>query len=111
MRAVMQAEMRVQRWPPQCVRESVLPSCLLVVRTARGDRGSVRQCIKRVCGQGYCGIAPVEERTGDGAAVEAPVALDRVGHAVSWGIVGQKSPEYPLTFFGHSCVSALSTHA
>ena len=60
MRAVMQAEMRVRRWPPQCVRESVLPSCLLVVRTARGDRGSVRQCIKRVCGRGYCSIPPME---------------------------------------------------
>jgi class 3 adenylate cyclase/DNA-binding winged helix-turn-helix (wHTH) protein/predicted ATPase len=80
-RAVTKVEILERLWPNQFVSESVLTSCILVVRKAIGDRGSVQQCIKTVRGRGYRFIAPVQEWRGEGSEVEAQAAQDRLGHA------------------------------
>jgi predicted ATPase/class 3 adenylate cyclase/DNA-binding winged helix-turn-helix (wHTH) protein len=80
-RAVTKEELLERLWPKQFVSASVLTSCILVVRKAIGDRGSVQQCIETVRGRGYRFIAPVAEALGEGSAVEPPAALDTLGPA------------------------------
>jgi class 3 adenylate cyclase len=80
-RAVTKEELRERLWPQQFVSESVLTSCILVVRKAIGDRGSMQQYIKTVRGRGYRFIAPVEEQPGNGSEVAAPVAPGTLVHA------------------------------
>jgi DNA-binding winged helix-turn-helix (wHTH) protein len=80
-RAVTKEELLERLWPNQFVSESVLTSCILLVRKAIGDRGSVQQCIKTVRGRGYRFIARVEERLADASEGEAPTAPDTLGHA------------------------------
>ena len=49
-RAVTKEELLERLWPKQFVSESVLTSCILLVRKAIGDSGSVQQCIETVQG-------------------------------------------------------------
>ena len=48
---------------PTVVSESVLTSCMLVVRQALGDSGQAQQLIKTVRGHGLSLYLPVEEQT------------------------------------------------
>jgi DNA-binding winged helix-turn-helix (wHTH) protein len=72
-RAVAKEELLVQLWPQQFVSESVLTSCMLVVRQALGDSGQAQQLIKTVRGRGYRFMLPVEEQTEPEGAL-APVS-------------------------------------
>jgi DNA-binding winged helix-turn-helix (wHTH) protein len=62
-RAVAKEELLAQLWPQQFVSESVLTSCMLVVRQALGDSGQTQQLIKTVRGRGYRFVLPVEVQT------------------------------------------------
>jgi predicted ATPase/DNA-binding winged helix-turn-helix (wHTH) protein len=72
-RAVAKEELLVQLWPQQFVSESVLTSCMLVVRQALGDSGQAQQLIKTVRGRGYRFMLSVEEQTESEGAL-APVS-------------------------------------
>ena len=72
-RAVAKEELLAQLWPQQFVSESVLTSCMLVVRQALGDSGQAQQLIKTVRGRGYRFMLPVEEQTEPEGAL-APVS-------------------------------------
>jgi predicted ATPase/DNA-binding winged helix-turn-helix (wHTH) protein len=73
-RAVVKEELLAQLWPQQFVSESVLTSCMLVVRQALGDSGQTQQLIKTVRGRGYRFVLPVEVQT-EPEGVLAPVPL------------------------------------
>jgi predicted ATPase/DNA-binding winged helix-turn-helix (wHTH) protein len=72
-RAVAKEELLAQLWPQQFVSESVLTSCMLVVRQALGDSGQAQQRIKTVRGRGYRFMLPVEEQTEPEGAL-APIS-------------------------------------
>jgi predicted ATPase/DNA-binding winged helix-turn-helix (wHTH) protein len=61
-RAVAKEELLTQLWPQQFVSESVLTSCMLVVRQTLGDSGQAQRLIKTVRGHGYRFMLPVEEQ-------------------------------------------------
>src|SRR5437867_4571304 len=75
-RTVAKEELLAQLWPQQFVSESVLTSCMLVVRQALGDSGQAQQLIKTVRGHGYRFLHPVEEQA-EPEGVLAPVSLAR----------------------------------
>jgi class 3 adenylate cyclase/DNA-binding winged helix-turn-helix (wHTH) protein/predicted ATPase len=81
-RALTKEELLERVWPHQYVSESVLTSCILVVRKAINDRGRAQQCIKTVRGRGYRFIAPVQEWRGDVSEVEVPAVPGRLEPAV-----------------------------
>jgi predicted ATPase/DNA-binding winged helix-turn-helix (wHTH) protein len=64
---VAKEELRAQLWPNQFMSESVLTSCMFVVRKALGDSGQAQQMIKTVPGRGYRFMLPVEEQHGEAA--------------------------------------------
>jgi predicted ATPase/DNA-binding winged helix-turn-helix (wHTH) protein len=72
-RAVAKEELLAQLWPQQFVSESVLTSCMLVVRQALGDSGQMQQLIKTVRGRGYRFVLPVEAQT-EPEGAHAPVS-------------------------------------
>jgi DNA-binding winged helix-turn-helix (wHTH) protein len=72
-RAVAKEELLAQLWPQQFVSESVLTSCMLVVRQSLGDSGQAQQLIKTVRGRGYRFLLPVEEQT-EPEGAHAPVS-------------------------------------
>src|SRR5262245_32035147 len=72
-RVVAKEELLAQLWPQQFVSESVLTSCMLVVRQALGDSGQAQRLIKTVRGRGYRFMLAVEEQTEPEGAL-APVS-------------------------------------
>jgi DNA-binding winged helix-turn-helix (wHTH) protein len=80
-RAVTKEELLERLSPKQFVSESVLTSCILLVRKAIGDSGSMQQCIETVRGRGYRFIARVQEELGEISAGETPALPDTLGSA------------------------------
>jgi predicted ATPase/DNA-binding winged helix-turn-helix (wHTH) protein len=88
-RTVTKEELLAHLWPQQFVSESVLTSCMLVVRQALGDSGQAQRLIKTVRGRGYRFLLPVEEQT---ASESIPAPVSSVPQAPSLATESQQLP-------------------